>query len=863
MCRFRIFHITDYLFTMFDVQELLKLPKQPAKTVRFFKRGGMYYCIEQDAELVSSKYIKSFGSLKDSSNGGGKYVNFSEALYISLLRDLLINNHTSIEIYEFESGNWNKTIEASPGNVSPVLDLINNDLFLSSPASLLAVHFQESQEKLICDAATCDSSLYTISTTEYIEAPSFCHFESLITQTMPNELVLICLPDRFINRVYTIVDKFGIPYRTINTIKSVEIGDLPQFNSLKTLVSNLKLNLSEFKHQHFKLIDFMTIDYSASMALNIFPDDKLYKGLPTSLYQLLNMCVTPMGSRLLQQNMQQPLLDVFHIEERLDKVEAFFLNPEPRMRVREIMKQLPDSARLVRKFISKKASLQDCVRLYDIANVVDKLSFLGETGIPQFSEFIESIRKYQKVCNDVKELVEKSIDFSMIPQHIYRICPSFSEDLQVLSDEINSIKSQMEKKKNKIADSIGIDRDKIKLERSTNQKSFYMRIPRSMERDIRGDNTLNVIETRKDGVHITTTEITEFSNQILDKEAEYTNQQKSIQSKVIDGLLKYDYIFLELGNVIADIDFHAALAEVSTTSNYVRPKFASSDDPELILNNARHPLLEKHTEFIPSNIEMKKGDSSFFIISGPNSAGKSTLLKTVGCCAFLAHIGCFVPCDSAKIPIIPSIHARVGAWDSLHMSTFTVEMTEMASILESASSSSLVIVDELGRSTSCSDGFGLAWAISKHLATNIGAFTLFATHFHELCKLSDEIPCVKNFHMDAEVDDRLIMKYQLVPGPFPHSFGIEAADRAGFPQSVMKNARAKVRELEIADGEVEVSSTTKKQSFDPNYPYLKFLRSIAQKEISLMNPKEYIEFIESGLSAFEEDKRTNTFADSE
>ena len=179
-------------------------------------------------------------------------------------------------------------------------------------------------------------------------------------------------------------------------------------------------------------------------------------------------------------------------------------------------------------------------------------------------------------------------------------------------------------------------------------------------------------------------------------------------------------------------------------------------------------------------------------------------------------------------------------------------MTEMAGILESAQTTSLIIVDELGRSTSSSDGFGLAWAISKKIATEISAFTLFATHFHELCNLEKEIDCVANFHMDASVDDGILMLYQLKPGPFSKSFGIEAAEHAGFPTSVMKRAKEKAVELELADSEDE--SVPKRVCIDQNEPYVNFLTKILEIDYENMSMNDTISTIENALKIFDEQK---------
>ena len=336
-------------------------------------------------------------------------------------------------------------------------------------------------------------------------------------------------------------------------------------------------------------------------------------------------------------------------------------------------------------------------------------------------------------------------------------------------------------------------------------------------------------------------------------ETSYTDKQREIQKRLIETLRGYNPIFEDLCDTFALIDFYSALAETASVNNYVRPEL-STDSSELTLMQARHPLLEKHVNFIANDIDMKKGESSFIIISGPNSAGKSTLLKTVGTNVYLAHVGSYVPCSSAVVPIIPSIHARIGAWDSLNMSTFTVEMTEMASILESATARSLVLVDELGRSTSCSDGFGLAWAISKKLAQAINAYTLFATHFHELCNLEKEIPSVKNYHMDADTEDHLRMCYTFKEGPFGDSFGIEAAERAGYPTEVMTAAKVKVRQLELLDQQTDKKEVKQVVEVkDNNRPYKNFI--IAMKRAPTGSADEFKQYYMECMDKFFEEQR--------
>lgn len=840
-----------------DYSELLKLPQKPEKTVRFFKKSNGIFAIDQDAEMIATKHIHSIGALKDSNDRKYKYVSISDNLYSSLLRDLLLYNHTSIEVWEYDSRGYQKTTEASPGNVMPVIDIINADFDITQQTSLLSVNIKEAPEGISVDACVCDPTLYTIATTEFLETPSFCHFETLMTQTMPSEVIIAAIPDPCKKKVFDIIDKFGISYKT-DISKSNDIGPLPNRPSCKAMVATIKPNLSEYTIKKFTLSEFMTVDYSAAAALNIFPDQEVNRsGLPTSIYALLNSCSTPMGSRLLQQVMMQPLLSIDELNKRLDIVEAFIRETEITNQTSQIMKQLPDIERLMRKFKRGKANLQDCVKLYDVASVVEKFDFFINSGVKEFNQFVDEINECSENINKAKTLIEATIDFSLIPEHIYRIKPSFDPELSESAEKIDKIKSDMEVKRQKVARNCNIDDDKLKLERAANQKSFYFRIPRNMEAKIRSDTSVTILETRKDGVHFITPSIKKMADEIIELEGDYSVKQREIQKTLLETLTEFSPVFDKLSETFANIDLYRALAQTASANNYCRPKLSQSHNINLV--QARHPILEKHVSFIANDITMKKGESSFIIISGPNSAGKSTLLKTVGCCVYMAHIGSFVPCTEAEIPIIPSIHARVGASDSMKMSTFTFEMTEMASILESASSNSLIIIDELGRSTSCSDGFGLAWAISKKLANDVGAFTLFATHFHELCNLESEIACIKNYHMQADEEDCLRMMFTFVKGPFGDSFGIDAAERAGFPAEVMKMAREKVRELEIIDASNDGKPVVRAQVFDPNKPYLNYFRALKATNLDDLGRSSAIKLLNELQKKFETDKKNNKF----
>lgn len=838
------------------ITDVVKLKKKDDREgfFCFFKRGGMFYAIEDNAEIIATRYLRSIGSLKANSDDVN-YVQVNEQVYISLLRDLLLYDRKSIVLYEFEINNWHKAYEASPGNIASVIDLINNDLDISKSSLLLAISVNVKNGQYEFNVACCDSTLFTIATTEFVDSsPSLVYYENLINQTMPSEIIFCEIGDPLIVTLKKITDEYQIPYREIKAKNAVDPGpNFPNTKSVKALLSSLTINIAEFTHKSFKLKDFMTIDHSAASALNIFPESQTTpRGLPTSLFQLLNECVTPMGTRLLHQYLQQPLLDIQKINERLSMISALIMCPDIMISVKDALKQVPDIARLVRKFLNGRANLQDCVRLHDIASVTPRVLEIKNVNCPSFGEFVEHLEQLESNAQKVVKLVQQTIDFKLIPQHIYRIIPDFDESLRQTSDEMSSIKSKMERIRSRIADDAGVADDKVKIELLPNMKKYYMKIGKTLEPNIRNNSEIKVEESRKDGVHFTTKKFKELNDQYFQLEAEYNRASKEISQELFKTLKEFAPMFQILNDVFAQIDVYISLAFVANSSNFEKPVLVENGD-EIILKKARHPLVEKHTEFIPNDIEMNRDSTSFIIISGPNSAGKSTLLKTVGICVYLAHLGSFVPCEEAVIPITASIHARVGAWDTPTRSTFTIEMEEMSGILQSARKQSLIIVDELGRSTSCSDGFGLAWAISERIAKEIGAFTLFATHFHELCNLENEIKCVANYHMDVSSDDRLLMTYRLKPGPFPTSFGIDAAEKAGFPQEVMERAIVKEKELELADQ--EEGDRPQRIVIDPNERYRNFLRKMLQIDIDNCSYNDVVSAISSALQQFNEEKQ--------
>jgi DNA mismatch repair protein MSH2 len=316
---------------------------------------------------------------------------------------------------------------------------------------------------------------------------------------------------------------------------------------------------------------------------------------------------------------------------------------------------------------------------------------------------------------------------------------------------------------------------------------------------LRKKNSFTVLDTRKDGVRFTNGKMKKLSKESAALKQQYEEIQSEIVAKAVEITCSYTPVLELLNELLAELDVLAAFAHVAANAPvpYCRPEVHSMGTPGLTLKGSRHPCMEAldGVTFIENDVELVKGESNVQVITGPNMGGKSTYIRQVGVISLMAQVGCYVPCQSCSVAVVDCILARVGAGDSQlkGVSTFMKEMLEASHILNGATEHSLIIIDELGRGTSTYDGFGLAWAIAEHIASKVGAFALFATHFHELTALASSEASVVNRHVTAHTDAHSIsMLYQVREGPCDRSFGIHVSELANFPAEVVAAAKRKV-----------------------------------------------------------------------
>lgn len=589
------------------------------------------------------------------------------------------------------------------------------------------------------------------------------------------------------------------------------------------------------------VVTSMQLDSCVMRALNIlpYPGDG---GKNASLFGLLNKCKSSMGGRLLRRWLSQPLQSPEEINQRLDIVEMFASAPDFRKEIRDDhLSKLPDLHALCRRFTrdgGKRASMEDVVRLYQCAVRLpilnNKLSNVGQGDDVMNKKFSKPLAQLCAELENFEKLVETTIDLEKIANGEFVVAPSVDPQLGRLKEMQDKVLKAICKEYENVKYDLS---DTVKLERKDNL-GYFFRLTRKEERMIRGKNEFMVIETRKDGVRFQTMNLRRESREYESIAEEYSKAEKDARETTLEVAGTYVEVFIDIAALVAELDVLSAFAVVSQESraSYVRPTLAEAGTG-LVVIQGRHPIVEENlpdnVEYIANDIDLRRGGrkdnqnnqdrmtdedvegegGSVILVTGPNMGGKSTYIRSAGVLTLMAHIGMFVPAQEANVPITDRIFARVGAADNQHraVSTFMSEMLETAAILRSATARSLVIIDELGRGTGTTDGFGLACAISRHIAKSIRSACMFATHFYELTTVADEEDmkgAVYNRHVTAVTNDKsngsgsgLTFLYEVRDGVCDQSFGVHVAEMANFPEDVLEAARQKAREMETDGNE--------------------------------------------------------------
>ena len=517
-----------------------------------------------------------------------------------------------------------------------------------------------------------------------------------------------------------------------------------------------------------------------------------------TLYGLLNKTQTPMGARLLQRYIEEPLIDEKEINLRLGAVEELVNNTYVRDDLYATLGEIRDIARLSGKLSYGNATPIDLLAIKRSLSVLPKLkNTLSRLSSEKISKLNDDIDELDDLCAYLNAAISE--DATSQTKDGGYIKHGFSEELDSLKDLSENGKRLISDLEEKEREKTGIKTLKIAYNRVF---GYYIEVTRSFQNLV----PLNYIrkQTVANAERYITDELKELENSILNSTENAIKLEYELLNRAINVAKGKLTELLKTSEAIANLDVLTSFAIVSNKYSYVKPEISESNT-EISITGGRHLIVERlnsEEQFVANDTYLNSDDSRTMILTGPNMAGKSTYMRQVAIIAIMAQMGCFVPATSASLPIFDKVFTRVGASDNLifDQSTFMVEMIEVSNILHNATPKSLIILDEVGRGTSTLDGMAIAFAVTKYINNEIKAKTLFATHYHELTELEGTLYGVKNYHISVkELNGTIIFLRKIVRGGANRSFGIEVASLAGLPKSVIKDAKQTLKHLEDSD----------------------------------------------------------------
>ena len=692
--------------------------------------------------------------------------------------------------------------------VTPGVAMSDNVLNYKENNFLAAVHFGK---------ASCGVAFLDISTGEFLTGQgTYDYVEKLIGNFQPKEVLYdrskkqeferyfgtkLCIfeLDDWVFTEQTARQKLLKHFQTKNLkgfgvdhLKNgvVAAGAILQYLELTqhTQLSHVT-SLSRIEEEKYVRLDKFTI---RSLELTDTMQDE-----GSSLISVIDHTITPMGSRMLRRWVVFPLKDEKPINERLDIVDYFFRHPDFRQCMENQLHLIGDLERIISKVATGRVSPREIVQLKVALQAIEPIK---NACMSAEDEVLQRIGEQLSLCKSIRDRIEREIqpDPPLLVNKGNVIRNGVNSELDELRSIAYSGKDYLLKIQERESEITGISSLKIGY---NNVFGYYLEVRNTYKDKVPAEWVRK--QTLAQAERYITQELKEYEEKILGAEDKILSLETQLFNHLVVAVQDFIPAIQVNAALLARIDCLLSFAIAAEENRYIRPVI---DNTEVIdISQGRHPVIETQLpldeRYVPNDIYLDNERQQIIIITGPNMAGKSALLRQTALIVLMAQIGCFVPAEHARIGLVDKIFTRVGASDNISLgeSTFMVEMTEAANILNNATRHSLILFDELGRGTSTYDGISIAWAIVEYLHENerTRARTLFATHYHELNEMEKNFPRIKNFNVSVkEVDNKVIFLRKLEKGGSEHSFGIHVAEIAGMPKSIVKRAKVILKQLE-------------------------------------------------------------------
>ncbi|MCG2590313.1 DNA mismatch repair protein MutS [Rhodohalobacter sulfatireducens] len=799
---------TPLMRQYFDIKE-----KHPG-TILLFRVGDFYETFSDDAELIS----KELGITLTKRNNGGDQTPLAGFPYHSLDTYLpkLVKRGYRVAICEQTEDPdsakkaGRKVVQREVTEITtPGVTMSEKLLDHKRNNFIASIHWA---------GGTAGIAFSDISTGEFaLSQVSKGELDSMLQSIQPSEVLL---QKKYKNKLPDEVARYNITYIedwvyqgdygynlltdhfSTHSLKGfgveeLEIAHQAAGSLLHYMQETQKSSLGHLRRLYaYENTDYMALDSSTKRNLELTTAMQ-EGGTDGTLVSILDDTVTAMGGRLLRKWIMRPLKKVKQIQKRLEAVDWLYKEHDRRHELREDLGQIGDLERLISRISVGRTNARDLKQLQlSLAQIPRVKTQIAQSD----NELLDSVNDRLKLMVDVQERIERALvedpPASIRDGGIF--ADGFDEDLDELRDIARNGKDYIAKIKNDLAKETGISSLKIGYNKVF---GYYIEVTNT-HKDKVPEHFIRK-QTLVNSERYITPELKEVEEKVLSSE----EKSKTLEGELFEELRLYVAEFADdiqqIAAALAQLDCLQCFAEVSFRNNYVRPEVNDKDVVDV--KKGRHPVVEKTLPagepFIPNDIYLDNSEYQILMITGPNMAGKSIILRQTGLLVLMAQLGCFVPAKEATIGLVDKIFTRVGASDNLAAgeSTFLVEMNEAANILNNATPKSLILLDEVGRGTSTFDGLSIAWALSEYLHNKpeVAAKTLFATHYHELNELESRYERIKNFNIKVkEHDGKVIFMRKLVRGGTDHSYGIQVANMAGLPQVVIERAKEILSNLE-------------------------------------------------------------------